>query len=137
VGLIKAKGLKDYFVISGFKENIEKFIYASDLITVPSGLEGMGSIIIESCALKKTVIASDVGGIPEIIKNNETGLLFKNGDFFELAEKIMYLIDKYDLIENFAVNCYNEVVKKFDAKAVASQTAEFYIELLNSVNRKK
>ena len=136
VDLIKTKGLKDNFVVSGFKENIEKFIYASDLITVPSGLEGMGSIIIESCALKKAVIASDVGGIPEIIKNNETGLLFKNGDFIELAEKIMYLIDKYDLIENFAVNCYNEVVKKFDAKAVTFQTAEFYLKLLNGVNKK-
>ncbi|MGC8554380.1 MAG: glycosyltransferase family 4 protein [Candidatus Acidulodesulfobacterium sp.] len=135
IDLINKKGLKDYFVISGFKENIKKFIYASDLIAVPSGLEGMGSIIIESCALKKAVIASDAGGIPEIIKNNETGLLFKNGDFIELAEKIMYLIDKYDLIENFAINCYNEVVKKFDAKAVTFQTYEFYLEIINRVNK--
>ena len=132
--LIAERNLKDYFVLSGFKENIKKFIAASDLIIVPSGIEGMGSIIIESCAMKKAVIASDVGGIPEIIKNNETGLLFKNGDFSELAEKIMYLIDKYDLIENLALNCYNEVVKKFDAKAVASETSAFYLELLKSPN---
>ncbi len=132
--LIAEKNLQDNFVLSGFKENIKKFIAASDLIIVPSGLEGMGSIIIESCAMKKAVIASDVGGIPEIIKNNETGLLFKNGDFSELAEKIMYLIDKYDLIENLALNCYNEVVKKFDAKAVASETSAFYLELLKSPN---
>ncbi len=130
--LIAAKKLQEYFILSGFKENINRFIAASDIIAVPSGLEGMGSIIIESCALKKAVIASDVGGIPEIIKNNETGLLFKNGDFFELADKIIYLIDKYDLIENFSSNCYNEVVKKFDAKIVASETALFYGKLLKS-----
>ena len=136
IDLINKKGLKDYFTVSGFKEDIKKFIAASDLITVPSGLEGMGSIIIESCALKKAVIASDAGGIPEIIKNNETGLLFKNGDFTELAEKIMYLIDKYDLIENFSANCYNEVLKKFDAKAVTSQTAIFYTNLLNIFDKR-
>ncbi len=130
INLIRERRLNDYFILSGFKKNIKKFIAASDLIIVPSGLEGMGSIIIESCALKKAVIASDAGGIPEIIKNNETGLLFKTGNFSELAEKIMYLIDKYDLIENFALNCYNDVVKKFDVKTVTSETVVFYLELL-------
>ncbi len=130
VDLINKKKLGNYFIISGFKENIEKFIAASDLITVPSGLEGMGSIIIESCALKKAVIASNVGGIPEIIVNDETGLLFKNEDYKGLADKIIYLIDKPGLIEKLGLNCYNEVVKKFDAKTIASETAMFYIDLL-------
>ncbi|MHB1601124.1 MAG: glycosyltransferase family 4 protein [bacterium] len=134
VDLIDKKGLKNYFIISGFRENIKNFIAASDLIAVPSGLEGMGSIIIESCALKKAVIASDVGGIPEIIMNNETGLLFKNEDYEELADKIIHLIDKPELIEKLGLNCYNEVVKKFDAKDIAHETALFYLNLLISKN---
>ena len=133
INLIKEKKLNDYFVLSGFKENIKKFIAASDLIIVPSGLEGMGSIIIESCTLKKAVIASEVGGIPEIIVNNETGLLFKAGDFAELADKIIFLIDKPELIEKLGLNCYNEVVKKFDAKIISSETASFYLDLLNKI----
>jgi glycosyltransferase involved in cell wall biosynthesis len=128
--LIGEKGLERYFILSGFKENISKYIAASDLIAVPSGLEGMGSIIIESCALKKAVIASDVGGIPEIIKNGETGLLFQSGDFKELADKIIYLIDKYELIEKLGLNCYNEVIKKFDARKIASKTTLLYLNLL-------
>ncbi len=134
INLIKEKKLNDYFVLSGFKENIKKFIAASNLIIVPSGLEGMGSIIIESCALKKAVIASDVGGIPEIIVNNETGLLFKTGDFAELADKIIFLIDKPELIEKLGLNCYNEVIKKFDAKIISSETASFYLDLLNKIS---
>ncbi|MHB1660689.1 MAG: glycosyltransferase family 4 protein [bacterium] len=135
IDLINKKGLKDYFIISGFKEDIKKFIAASDLIIVPSGLEGMGSIIIEACALKKAVIASNTGGIPEIINNNETGILFKNGDFIELADKIISLIDEPVLIEKLGLNCYNEVVKKFDAKEIASKTALFYLSLLRRGNR--
>ena len=134
INLIKEKKLNDYFILSGFKENIKKFIASSDLIIVPSGLEGMGSIIIESCALKKAVIASDVGGIPEIIVNNETGLLFKTGDFAELADKIIFLIDKPELIEKLGLNCYNEVIKKFDAKIISSETASFYLDLLNKIS---
>ena len=128
--LIDKKGLKEYFILSGFKDEIKTFITASDLIIVPSGLEGMGSIIIEACALKKAVIASDVGGIPEVIINNETGLLFKNGDFAGLADKIISLIDKSKLIEKLGLNCYNKVVKKFDAKIIASETSLFYLNLL-------
>ncbi|MCL4542209.1 MAG: glycosyltransferase family 4 protein [Deltaproteobacteria bacterium] len=131
-GLINKKGLKEYFIISGFKKDIKKFIAASDLIIVPSGLEGMGSIIIEACALKKVVIASDVGGISEIIKNNETGLLFKNGDFTELADKIVSFIDKRELIEKLGLNCYNEVVKRFDAKEIASRTVLIYLNALTN-----
>jgi glycosyltransferase involved in cell wall biosynthesis len=131
VDLIAKKGLGGYFILSGFKENIKTFIAASDLIIVPSGLEGMGSIIIESCALKKAVVASDVGGIPEIIKNNDTGLLFKNGDFAGLADKIISLIDKPESIEKLGLNCYNEVVRKFDAEAITAETAVFYLDLLN------
>ncbi len=128
--LINKKGLKKYFIITGFKNDIKKYIAASDLIIVPSGLEGMGSIIIEACALKKAVIASDTGGIPEIIKNNETGLLFKNGDYEQLAGKIIALITKADLIEKLGLNCYNKVVKNFDACKIASETALFYMDSL-------
>ncbi len=131
--LINKKGLGDFFIISGFKKDIKKFIFASDLIIVPSGLEGMGSIIIESCALKKAVIASNVGGIPEIIRNDETGLLFENGDYIELANKIISLIDKQELIEKLGLNCYNEVVKKFDAKEITSKTALLYLNLLKDL----
>ncbi len=131
---INKKGLKEYFIISGFKKDIKKFIVASDLIIVPSGLEGMGSIIIESCAFKKAVIASNAGGIPEIIRNNETGLLFGAGDYAQLAGKIISLVDNRGLIEKLGLNCYNEVVKKFDAKEIASKTVLFYLKLLTNLS---
>lgn len=128
--LIKKMGLEEYFVISGFKKNIKRFIAASDLIVVPSGLEGMGSIIIEACALKKAVIASNVGGIPELIKNNETGLLFESEDYTELANKIISLADNRELIKNLGLNCYKDVIKRFNAKDIASKTISLYMSLL-------
>lgn len=130
INFIKNMGLKECFVIGGFKKNIKRFIVASDLIIVPSGIEGMGSIIIEACALKKAVIASNVGGIPELIKNNETGLLFKPGDYSELADKIISLIDNRELIEKLGINCYKGVVERFNAKEIASKTTLLYLNLL-------
>lgn len=132
-GLISEKGLKEFFIITGFKQDIKRFIIASDLVVVPSGLEGMGSIIIESCALKKAVIASNVGGIPEIIKNGVTGVLFEAGNYIELADDIISLIDNQELIEKLGLNCYNEVAVRFDAKEIASKTALFYLNLLKNL----
>ncbi|HEC25115.1 MAG TPA: glycosyltransferase family 1 protein [bacterium] len=129
---IDIKRLRDYFIMVGFKKDIKRYIFASDLIIVPSGLEGMGSIIIESCALKKAVIASNVGGIPELIKNNETGFLFEAGNYNELANKIIFCIDKRELIKRIGLNCHDEVVLKFDAKEIASRTASVYLNLLTN-----
>ena len=129
-GLIERKGLGENFVLTGFKNDIKKYILAADLIAVPSGLEGMGSIIIESCALKKAVIASNVGGIPEIIRNNDTGVIFESGNHAEFAEKIASLLDNPAEIEKLGLNCYNEVVEKFDAAGIADETAAFYLSFL-------
>ncbi|MFW0884007.1 glycosyltransferase family 4 protein [Candidatus Acidulodesulfobacterium sp. H_13] len=129
---IDIKGLRDYFIIVGFKKDIKRYIFASDLIIVPSSIEGMGSIIVEACALKKAVVASNVGGIPEVIKNNETGFLFEAGNCNELANKIIFCIDKRELIKRIGLNCHNEVILKFDAKEIASRTASVYLNLLTN-----
>ncbi len=128
---ININNMSDYFILTGFKKDIKKYIYVSDVIVVPSGLEGMGSIIIESCSLKKAVIASDVGGIPEIIRDNDTGLLFKNGDYASLAEKIIYCLNRKNIMERLGSNCYNKVVNEFDAVKIAKITAMLYLKLLN------
>ncbi len=129
---IDIKKLRDHFIMVGFKKDIKRYIFASDLIIVPSGIEGMGSIIVEACALKKAVLASNVGGIPEVIKNNETGFLFEAGNYNELANKIIFCIDKRELIERIGSNCHDEVVLKFDAKEIASRTASVYLNLLTN-----
>ena len=60
-----------------YPEKIIQFLSSIDIFLLLSGLEGLGQSIIEAMIMKKPVIASNVGGIPEIVKDGETGFLVK------------------------------------------------------------
>ncbi len=79
--------------ILGFKSNAMEYIYAADAFILPSRVEALPLVILESMILKTPVLASRVGGIPEMIEHDETGLLFERENTEELIEcfKGMYL----------------------------------------------
>ncbi len=122
--------LSDYIIMTGFKKEVEKYISASDLIVVPSGLEGLGGIIIESCMEKKTVIASNIGGIPEIINNNLTGILFEKDNFNELSDKILNIIDNKKMLTDLGTNCYKKITEEFNPHKLAEENIALYCRLV-------
>jgi glycosyltransferase involved in cell wall biosynthesis len=76
-------------IFEGFKENIADYFALFDIFVFPSKEEGLGSAILEAFNFRKPVIAANVGGIPDILGNNEYGLLVNPFDDFELAEMIL------------------------------------------------
>jgi len=75
-------------------KNIMKNCYC---LVLPSLSEGLGRVLMESMALGKPVVASRVGGIPDLIKDNENGFLFEKGNSNELAEKLRILLNNRNL----------------------------------------
>ena len=63
-----------------YPEKIMEFFSEIDIFLLLSGLEGLGQSIIEAALMKRPIIASNVGGIPELIKDGKSGLLVENGD---------------------------------------------------------
>ncbi len=122
--------LSGYIIMTGFKKEVEKYISASDLIVVPSGLEGLGGIIVESCIEKKAVIASNVGGIPEIINNNLTGILFEKDNFSELSDKILNIIDNKKMLNDLGTNCYKKITEEFNPYKLAEENIALYCRLV-------
>jgi len=72
--------------------DIRKYLAVSDIAVIPSLYEGFGIVVIEAMAAGIPVIASDVGGIPEIITNGINGILFNPGSSSEIALQILNLI---------------------------------------------
>ncbi|MHB1665598.1 MAG: glycosyltransferase [bacterium] len=126
--------LSNYIIMTGFKKEVEKYISASDLIVVPSGLEGLGGIIVESCIEKKAVIASNVGGIPEIINNNLTGILFEKDNFNELSDKILNIIDNKKMLNDLGTNCYKKITEEFNPYKLAEENIALYCRLVKKFN---
>jgi len=83
---------------------VKKYILQSDVIVLPSLSEGLGRVLIEAMACGKPVVASRIGGIPEIIKENYNGFLFQPGNVGELASKIYKVLENPKLSKKLGKN---------------------------------
>lgn len=106
-------------------EELLRIYNSSDLFVLPSvvdsqgNTEGLGVVLLEAMACGLPVIGSDVGGIPDIIKDGETGLLVPQKDVNELSKVIISLVEDKTLGAKIAFNGYNMVKKKFSWEKVA------------------
>lgn len=84
--------INDLVWFFGHRFDIPQLLAATDLLVLPSFDEGLPLVILEAMAVKKPVVATAVGGVPEIISHKETGLLVPVGDVLALAEAILWLV---------------------------------------------
>ncbi|SHM58478.1 Glycosyltransferase involved in cell wall bisynthesis [Caldanaerovirga acetigignens] len=123
-------GVKDKVVFLGFRKDVEEIAIDFDVILMPSLSEGLPLALLESMALGKPVVASEAGGIPEIIKDGENGVLVPPKDEGALAEKIIRLLTSNEMREKLGENARQTVLSKFTAKIMAENTMRIYDELL-------
>ncbi len=94
INLAQKIGVDKYIEFLGYREDIPGILASLDILVHPStGHEGVPQIILQALAMKKPVIATNVGSIPEIIKNQKTGLLIKPRSPQEIAKAISFLIE--------------------------------------------
>jgi glycosyltransferase involved in cell wall biosynthesis len=91
--LINEADLLDSVSFVGHQKNVIPYFEKMDVFVLPSLSEGMPLVILESMAMNVPVIATSVGGIPEIVKNNKTGLLVASGSARVLEEAILVLME--------------------------------------------
>ncbi len=129
--LVTANQLTDYVKLLGYQIETEKFIEISDLICVPSLWEGFGLVIIEAMIKMKIVLATDTGGISEIIENGKTGYLFKLNDKKSISEKLIYIINNFNDLNHIKLNALRMVKEKFD---IRKNSEKYYQSYLNHLN---
>ncbi len=124
-----AKGYEDSITFEGFVHNVGDYIHAFDLFVFPSIQEGLGSILLDVMQARVPIIASDTGGIPDIIVNEKNGLLTKPKDSKELALAIKRLYSQEALRNTLTSNAFNDVQTFSPAHMVAHYEA-VYKEIL-------
>lgn len=110
---IKRHQLQKFVHIHSFIENPYPIFNSANLILVTSKNEAFGRTILEAMLLGKPVIATNAGGVPEIIKDGENGILYTPGNSSELAEKIEILINKPRLQKFLSDNALISVHDRF------------------------
>ena len=95
-------------------EEINGYMNAADVFVLPSWMEGLPNVAMEACACELPVIATAVGGIPEIIDDKENGLLVKTRSAEYLFKQFIYIKDNPDIAKFMAQRARKKMIKKFN-----------------------
>lgn len=128
--MILAKGLQQSFFISGWVSNSNDYMTLFDVGVLLSRWEGFGYAIVEYMVAKKPVVATRVDAIPDIIKENENGLLVDVDDYKNAALQVMRLYPNDLLRKNLVENAYKMVLRKFTIERVVEEHEKLFAELL-------
>ena len=115
----------------GSKQNSELPLYYScaDLVVMPSVYESFGLVILEAMACGSAVLASSVGGLKYLVKDNFNGQLFKNGSITDLTEKISNLLMDDNKRKYLGQNAF-KTSQKFSWEKQAAKMLSLYREFI-------
>lgn len=111
---IKLHQLQDQVFLMGFVDDIPAFMQSIDIFVLSSHWEGFGYVIVEAMAHELPVVAYDISSNPEIIADNETGLLVPCGNTDAFALAIKQFAEDQDLCKKYGIAGRKRVIEKFE-----------------------
>jgi len=128
--LIKRKGISNRVLLTGFFPDLDYLLSNIEILVLPSLKEGVPAIILEAMGAKKPVISTNVGGIPEVIIDGETGFLIPPQNPQILAEKILYLLENPHRGKEMGEKGYQRIKFYFTLEKMAREHEKLYDNLL-------
>jgi glycosyltransferase involved in cell wall biosynthesis len=122
-------GISDRVVFTGRREDVPAVTAALDVAVLPSYREAQGLSVLEAMALSRPVIASNVGGIPEMIEEGVSGLMVPPGDCDALAGAIVRLLSDHPLADMLAKRGHDLVHERFCIELMTSSIESLYDEM--------
>jgi len=127
-GLIKELDLEEHIVILGKRSDLADLYASMDVCVLPSLNEGVPMAVLEAMAAGKPVLATRVGGIPEIIQDGQTGLLIEPADQSQLTLALKRLLVSPELCEELGQRGRDRVCSHFSARGMAQAYLAMYAE---------
>ncbi|MBN1345058.1 MAG: glycosyltransferase family 4 protein [Phycisphaerae bacterium] len=118
---IDSLGLSETVRLIGFRTDVPDVLAAADVFCLPSRMEGMPNVLLEASAARVPIVATRVGGVPELIADNVTGLLVPPGNADALAGAIGRLIEDPSLRDRLGQAARRQVEQEFSVSAVAEK----------------
>jgi N-acetyl-alpha-D-glucosaminyl L-malate synthase BshA len=123
---------KDVFFL-GKRETVTDILAISDLMLFPSENESFGLVALEAMACEVPVIASNVGGLPEVITNGEDGFLVEPHDIQAMAERAIGLLNDNSQLRAMGALARKNARKKFCSNKIIPRYEKYYEEILHQV----
>ena len=123
--------LYDDVIFLGKQDGLEEILNCADLFLMPSQSESFGLSALEAMACGVPVISSSVGGLPELIRHNETGYIAEFSDVKRMARYAIDLLKNNKKCKAFSQNARKRAVKNFDVDLIIPQYEKYYDAVLN------
>ena len=125
-------GIADNVVFLGHREDTNALLQALDIFALPSLSEGIPMALLEAMAAARAIVASRVGGVPEIVEDGSEGFLVEPMDVPGLTEICLRLIRSPEMAQKMGQAARARVERNFSAENMAHQVALLYKELVES-----
>ncbi|AOR98564.1 N-acetyl-alpha-D-glucosaminyl L-malate synthase BshA [Bacillus subtilis] len=127
--LIRKYGLEDQVLMLGNQDRVEELYSISDLKLLLSEKESFGLVLLEAMACGVPCIGTNIGGIPEVIKNNVSGFLVDVGDVAAATARAMSILEDEQLSNRFTKAAIEMLENEFSSKKIVSQYEQIYADL--------
>ena len=128
--LAQQQKVSDRIIFTGIRHDVPQLLAASDLFVLPTLLDALPTVLIEALAAGKPIVASDVGGVPEIVVHGRNGLLVPPAQPDELAQACLQLLLNGEM--RAAMGCVGQEVaaQRFDIRNQVKRLGDIYLEIL-------
>lgn len=117
----------------GMRKDVRKLLSRSDIFVLASNYEGLPISIIEAMSAKLPIVASNVGGVSELVEHGSNGFLVPRGSVKDLNDKLNVLITNKDLRQKMGKESYKKYKNKFTIERMLDKTFKVYEELIRSM----
>jgi glycosyltransferase involved in cell wall biosynthesis len=128
----KRLGITDIVFFLGTQKNIKNFLSILDIFILPSLQEGLSISLIEAMSMGKSVIATNIGGIPEVVSDKVDGLLVEPKNIDMIVEAVKFILNNAEQRDKMRENARIKVEKKFSIENYIYQLDNIYMQLLNA-----
>ncbi len=132
--LSKELGLSENILFHGACDNVRDFLQKARILVLSSVAEGMPNVLLEGMACALPIIATKVGGVPDLVQDGRTGLLCAAKDVQCLAKHIQTLLGNFSMAKDLGVTGRERVVQSFSLQSMAKQHEDLYIMLCKQAN---
>ncbi|HOP47964.1 MAG TPA: glycosyltransferase [Desulfobacteraceae bacterium] len=127
--IVRQKGLENKVFFAGFQTYVKAWIPAMDVFLLPSLTEGTPMALLEAMACRIPIVASSVGGVPQIIESGKDGILVAPGNPEELAAGVMALYNNNSQREQFVEAARKKIISNFNIKKWTKTIESKYAEI--------
>jgi glycosyltransferase involved in cell wall biosynthesis len=127
---LSANGVAEYFIFTDHRDDVQRLIAAFDIFVLSTRTEGLPLVILEAMAHGKPVVATNVGGVSEVVDAGVTGLLHEPKDDQQQAKDLLRLLDDRSLRTTMGEAGRQRVVSNFNKERFAGELGGLYYEML-------